>query len=865
MRFKASIFMCILFAVITSIGFSDKAPPPVNPYLNGIFPESTPGFGGSWDVINPYPDIRIPSPLRIIPFTGTNDHFVLSKIGEIWRVNFESQTQTLVLDIKENVLALGEEGMTGIVLHPNFGDDAYPENQYGLIFYRFKPNIEQWSELGYNRLSKVYWDSENNVFNKESEEILIQQYDRKTWHNGGGMFFGPDGFLYLSVGDEGDFDHIELSTQRLDGGLFSGLLRLDVDNDPSKSHPIRRQPRPNEAPRDPNWPITFSQGYSIPNDNPWLNEDGSILEEFYAIGIRSPYSMHYDRESDQIYLLDVGSDAREEINIVEYGDNLQWPYLEGSTSSPYFEKPTVIIGNEKTPIVEYGRSTGNAIIGGGIYRGEQFLTLRGKYIFGDFGSNKLMLMDPERVSNGEFDVLIADIRNQGISLPNNPGISGVHSLDNGEIIITVIGVDFTESGRFLSLQQKDVVNDPPDKLSDLGIFQDLDNLTPIEGIIPYTVNSPLWSDRAEKKRWIALPNLSTVEGETNSITFRENQPWSFPEGTVFIKHFELPLDLTNSDNNKKLETRFFVVGKEGEHYGLTYRWNDDGTEATLLRVAESEEIDIMDNGVFAFTQTWDYPSRDQCLTCHNSNANFVLGFNTHQLNCTMYYPEFNIEMNQLSFLDEQGLFNQSVRDPYTLPKSYALEDESVPLELRIRSYMDSNCANCHRSNGINRVDMDLRYSLPLSLHKTIGVDVKSEESTWGAEIIAPGEYENSELWIRDSSTESNRMPPIGRNLVDQVYIDSLEKWIGLLDESDGIISEFTMFPNPSQGFVSINFNSNWSVPITYALYDMTGRLVNKGITSEHSISIDIQGEESGSYIFTGSSGELSITQKLVLQ
>jgi len=127
-------------------------------------------------------------------------------------------------------------------------------------------------------------------------------------------------------------DFLADSNQKLDGGLFGGIIRIDIDNDPTRSHPIRRQPRVNEAPPADfaGWE-TFTQGYSIPNDNPWLSPDSTNLEEFYAIGLRSPYSVYFDKETENIWVADVGSDIAEEINKVDYGDNLQWPFREGDT------------------------------------------------------------------------------------------------------------------------------------------------------------------------------------------------------------------------------------------------------------------------------------------------------------------------------------------------------------------------------------------------------------------------------------------------------------------------------------------------------------------------------------------------------
>ena len=217
-----------------------------------------------------------------------------------------------------------------------------------------------------------------------------------------------------------------------------------------------------------------------------------------------------------------------------------------------------------------------------------------------------------------------------------------------------------------------------------------------------------------------------------------------------------------------LETRFFVIGKNGVGYGLTYEWNEEGTDAELLRVGGSKDFDIMDGSEIAFTQTWKYPSRNQCMTCHTANSKYILGVKTHQLNGENYYPELGRNMNQLQFLNDLGIFNRNIRSTDNYLKSFAIEDESIDLELRIRSYLDANCSSCHRAGGVPSVDLDFRFVVPLRLHNSIRFPTQSQASDPSRLIIKPGVHAASELWVRDASHEENRMPPIGRNLVDQV-------------------------------------------------------------------------------------------------
>src|SRR5262249_10862011 len=153
----------------------------------------------------------------------------------------------------------------------------------------------------------------------------------------------------------------------------------------------------------------------------------------------------------------------------------------------------------------------------------------------------------------------------------------------------------------------------PGRLSATGLFTALADLKPAAGLIGYEVNSPLWADGASKRRWIALPEIGRVR-------FAAQGEWKFPAGTVFVKHFELP----GRPKARRLERRRLAAEARGRGYGVTYRWRPDGTDAELLPDGLTEKLG---NG-----KTWPYPSRSDCLACHNPTAGFVLGVNTRQLN-----------------------------------------------------------------------------------------------------------------------------------------------------------------------------------------------------------------------------------------
>lgn len=841
-------------------------PPPgaIGPFLNGIFPASAPSVGGSWELEDPLPGIAFPSPVRILPFPGSTDVLVLSKMGEIWRVSLESRQRSKVLDIKDRSFKAGEAGTVGMVLHPHFGDPAFPGQQLVFVFYRSKPEPDKWSEEGFNRLSKFQWNEATQSFDAASEEILIQQYDRSSWHNGGAMFFGPDGFLYLSLGDEGHEPFRKSSTQQLTGGLFSGIIRIDVDNDANRSHPIRRQPR-SEVAAPAGWGATFSQGYSIPDDNPWLSPDGSRLEEFYAIGLRSPYSMYYDAETAQIWVADVGSSKREEVNLVERGDNLQWPFMEGTLELEGYTRPDNLIGTEKAVYFEYDRSVGSCIIGGSIYRGTLFPELNGKYLFADYINPKLMALT-KGGSNAaaEYKTLLS-LEGQSVEMPENSGVTGLFALENGQILVTVQGEDYEETGKIFRLKRKADVPEPPARLSQLGVFSDLQTLTPVAGLIPYSVNAPLWSDRALKQRWIALPNDGDFDSPAERINFEGNKEWTFPEGTVFVKHFELPLDTEPGAATARLETRFFIIGANGQAYGLTYKWNAEGTEAFLLGGGDSRDFEIETNGQPAFSQRWEFPSREQCMSCHNANARFVLGVKTQQLNGELFYPELGRSKNQLEYLNEKSIFQRDIGSPAQYLRSYSIEDENADLELRVRSYLDANCASCHRLGGVPTSRLDLRLNIPLVLQNVVNIPTASSNSDPNHLIVKPGDHAESELWIRDAGTDDNRMPPIGRSLVDQTYVDVLAEWIDGLPEDSGKLHELLIFPNPTKGSVSIRISDDWSPPYRLRVFTLSGGLLHEESSDSRSLYVDLGQQAAGIYLLEVSNSSNRHTERIVVK
>ncbi len=328
--------------------------------------------------------------------------------------------------------------------------------------------------------------------------------------------------------------------------------------------------------------------------------------------------------------------------------------------------------------------------------------------------------------------------------------------------------------------------EPPALLSQTGAFEDLETLTPRAGLIPYGVNSPLWTDGSVKRRWIAVPNDGVADSEAERIQFAAEDSWSFPAGTVFVKQFDLPVDARDPTRIRKVETRFMVRASDGSIYGVTYQWREDGSDADLLTNGASEEIEVTSANGTVGRQTWSFPSREDCASCHNPSVGYVLGVRTHQVNGDYTYPKTGRRDNQLRTWNHLGLFTSAL-DEAAIPgylKSVRIDDTTASLEHRVRSYLDANCSSCHRP-GYLAAAFDTRLTTPLSEQALVDGLVFYELGVPNARVIAPGSIERSLLHRRMSALGLHQMPPIGRNLVDAEAVSVLSEWILSLETDTG--------------------------------------------------------------------------------
>ncbi len=221
------------------------------------------------------------------------------------------------------------------------------------------------------------------------------------------------------------------------------------------------------------------------------------------------------------------------------------------------------------------------------------------------------------------------------------------------------------------------------------------------------------------------------------IQFSPTGEWTFPNGTVFVKTFELPTDAANPAAKRRLETRLLVRDSAGGVYGVVYKWRPDNSDADLLTSSLSEEVPVAAAGGIVSPQTWYYPSRKDCLTCHNAKAGGVLGVKTRQMNHVFTYSGGAAE-NELRHWDRLGLFSPAIanEDLSSLPALAAADDATRSLQDRARSYLDANCSHCHRPGGTVAY-FDARYDTPIESQELIDGPVLIDQGIDRPRIISP--------------------------------------------------------------------------------------------------------------------------------
>jgi uncharacterized repeat protein (TIGR03806 family) len=739
------------------------------------------------------------------------------------------------------------------------------ESEEGLLGMAFDPDFDTNGELyayymvrGGERRSRVSRFTANPpgaaTVDPNTEEILLDVPQPGPTHNGGMIAFGPDGFLYIGLGDGGGVDDNAGAGNNAQNttNLLGSMLRIDVHSAP-----------------DP------GLAYKIPTTNPYINGGPAGVntrKEIYAHGLRNPWRWSFDRETGALLCADVGQNQWEEVNVIKSGRNYGWRLMEG----PNCYIPAICNPSNLTlPIAYYSHEEGLSITGGFTYYGTEVPDLYGKFLYGDYVTGRIWALSYDPGTDiATTPVEVADLSNFALASfgQDNSGEVYLLNLNDGTIHVLrptappeavvasnpdppirgqQVTITYNATGRILDgaanvnihrgingwtnvtstpmtslganrhsitytvpanatvldmafnngagtwdnndtqdwhlptvaakgslseeLQAACAGSRPfPARLSDIpelldaGLGLDLTHL----GIIPYVPSAKLWSDNAEKERFMALPGMTQV-------TYEAASAWGFPEGTVLIKNFILPLDDRAPQSNlQRIETRLMVLYC-GTWYGFSYEWNEAQTDAELLPGAKQRPFTIINEQGTSFPYNWQYPSRDQCTVCHNDAARNVLGISTPVLNSNLTYPASGTTDNQLRALNHISLFTAPLpAAPTDLPSMPNPYDTTQEIRDRARAYLAANCAHCHRPGGGGGGGIDMRWETPDELTNLIDEMPNNSLGIEDARVIAPGSIERSVLYQRMTSLHAAiRMPPLATSRIDEDGSAVVKEWI----------------------------------------------------------------------------------------
>lgn len=326
--------------------------------------------------------LRFEQPIGMVSPPGeTNRLFVLEKPGRIMVISDLAHPKaTVFLDLRETVGSDDiEQGVLALAFHPD-----YARNRQFYVWYTSELHGRREDRLSRFLVSAT----DPNRGDLASEQQLIAQLDDAPNHNGGELLFGPDGYLYLSIGDEGGANDQYRNSQRIDKDFFSCILRIDVDQRPGNLKPNAH-------------PAVKLGTYSIPRDNPFVDvntfngapvDPTKVHTEFWAVGLRNPWRMSFDPATGKLWCADVGQSLHEEIDLIVRGGNYGWNFREGIAAfrgSPPREAKFV------EPIWDYTHAKGISVTGGLVYHGKNCPDLEGKYLFADYGFGPIWALTPD--------------------------------------------------------------------------------------------------------------------------------------------------------------------------------------------------------------------------------------------------------------------------------------------------------------------------------------------------------------------------------------------------------------------------------------------------------------------------------------
>jgi putative heme-binding domain-containing protein len=798
----------LLATLVARTGLRSAEPRPGNVPVKGERPHgiaervpwTTSRVAGSPEPPPPYrierafPKLTFKNPLLLANLPGSNRFFVAEHSGKMYSFPNDQAVRKadLFLDPFTELhrwdasKVRGIDTVYGLAFHPQFRKNRFCYICYTLFSTKDGEQLPDGTRVSRFTVS----DTDPPHVDPKSERVLL------TWlaggHNGGDLHFGNDGCLYISSGDGANPNPPDARDTGQDlSDLLSSILRIDVD------HEANGKP------------------YAVPPDNPFLRTPGA-RPEIWAYGFRNPWRMSFDRPTGDLWVGDVGWELWEMIYRVQKGGNYGWSVMEGPQPvHPEGRRgPTPIL----PPNLAFPHTEAASITGGYVYRGKRLPELAGAYVCGDWVTRKLW----GTRFDGDKVVWHKELA-QGTQRVVAFGVDDANEL---------YFLDYDERGALYRLVPNEAVKeyrpDFPRKLSETGLFASLVEQTPAPGVVPFDVNTAQWADHATAERYVALPGRSTVQVFDSPVPI----PGGFYSGTVFFpkdgvlaRTVSLEMEAGNAKSRRRLETQLLHYDGIAWH-GYSYRWNDEQTDAALVpATGEDRALTVVDAKAPGGRrkQTWHYPSRAECITCHNPWAGYTLAFTPPQLNRDRDYG--GIVDNQLRALEYAGLIRLqqspenkenelTPKPPGKLTNPY---DTAADVNERARSYLHVNCAHCHQFGAGGTADLELRYEIPLDQTKTL--EVRPVQGTFdlpGGQILTPGDPYRSVLFYRVSKLGRGRMPHIGSEIVDERGVRVLHDWIRQLPirkDERALLAKLRALDEPA---VLASEREEWSVQLKQA-------------------------------------------------
>jgi len=326
----------------------------------------------AYQVVKAFPQLSFNQPVDLQNAGDqSNRIFIVEKGGTItvFQNDEAASNKSTFLNIQDRVDDRGsEEGLLGLAFHPNYASNGY-------FYVNYTASNPSRTVIARFQLSQ----QNPNQADASSEQVILtyaQPYDN---HNGGQLAFGPDGYLYIAVGDGGSGGDPHGNGQNR-STLLGSILRIDVDNQANGNN------------------------YAIPKDNPFARNNQGFKEEIFAYGLRNPWRFSFDPDNGRLWVGDVGQNKYEEIDIIEKGNNYGWNIMEGTHCySPSRDCDT---SGLTMPVTDYSHDLGISVTGGYVYRGPSLDNLNGEYIYADYGSGRIWSLNYSNANNPVINQLL---------------------------------------------------------------------------------------------------------------------------------------------------------------------------------------------------------------------------------------------------------------------------------------------------------------------------------------------------------------------------------------------------------------------------------------------------------------------------